>query len=117
MKVYVYFNLHKKLFSVKALEGASKGKVIGHYDRLTLAEVTPKVSIAGRERVLRERQKNVHAGLVGTLTDFVSVKGRVVSYNPYKGVDFFYTDNQQSFTSASTVSFTVSNKLHTVTAI
>ena len=65
MKVFVYFNLHRKLFSVKALEGPDKGKVIGHTTYLWLKDVTFKVSEAGRQRVLREKRKNVHAGVVG----------------------------------------------------
>lgn len=65
MRVFVYFNLHKKLWSVKALEGADKGRVIAHKRMLTLANATPRVSEKGRQRVLQERRKNVHAGIVG----------------------------------------------------
>ena len=32
LKCFVYFNLHKKCFSVKALEGPSKGRVFAHSD-------------------------------------------------------------------------------------
>lgn len=65
MRVFVYFNLHKKLWSVKALEGDMKGRVIAHKRELTLTNATPKVSEKGRQRVLQERRKNVHAGVVG----------------------------------------------------
>tara|TARA_Y100001951_G_scaffold104784_1_gene117735 strand:+ start:1711 stop:2142 length:432 start_codon:yes stop_codon:yes gene_type:complete len=67
LKVYVYFNLHKKVFSVKALEGANKGRVIAHAECVKLRDCTFKVSEAGRQRVLREQKKYVHAGVVGTL--------------------------------------------------
>ena len=69
MRVFVYFNLHKKCLSVKALEGESKGRVIAHADSVELVNATFKVSQAGRQRVLRERRKNVHAGVVGTMTN------------------------------------------------
>ena len=36
MRVKVYFNLHKKLFSVVAMEGASKGRVIKHVSEIDL---------------------------------------------------------------------------------
>jgi hypothetical protein len=36
MKVFVYFNLHKKCFSIKALEGAMKGRVVAHRDTVLL---------------------------------------------------------------------------------
>jgi hypothetical protein len=68
MKVFVYFNLHKRVFSVKALEGKDKGRVIGHRTSLAIDNPVFKVSEAGRQRVIRERRKNVHAGVVGFLT-------------------------------------------------
>lgn len=66
MRVFVYFNLHRKCWSIKALEGPSKGRVIGHADYVDLACVEWKVSEAGRQRVIREKKKNVHAGAIGT---------------------------------------------------
>lgn len=89
MKVFVYFNLHKKCWSVKALEGERKGRVIRHTNELTLRDVTFKVSEAGRQRVLREQRKNVHAGAVGTLCDPIPRENwERVSYNPYKAGHF-----------------------------
>lgn len=98
MRVFVYFNLHKKCFSIKALEGAMKGKVIAHRDVVVLENCKFKVSEAGRQRVLREKRKNVHAGVTGVWdemskrdeADFValSILGRQVTYNPYKYASF-----------------------------
>ena len=87
VKVYVYFNLHKKCFSVKALEGNCKGLVVAHTDTACLKDVTFKVSEAGRQRVLKEKRKNVHAGVVGYLEGFTdnSTAGyKQAYYNPYK---------------------------------
>jgi hypothetical protein len=88
MKVFVYFNLHKRVFSVKALEGKDKGRVIGHRTSLAIDSPVFKVSEAGRQRVIRERRKNVHAGVVGFLTAPYDWKHEVVEwtpvlYNPY----------------------------------
>ena len=95
MRVFVYYTLHKKLWSVKALEGPQKGRVIRRANHVTLRDAMPKVSQKGRERVLREKRKNVHAGIVGTLC---SPQARVpitqdsrISYNPYKSGSFYYT--------------------------
>lgn len=91
-KVFVYFNLHKKCFSIKALEGAMKGKVIAHRDNVLLFDATLKVSEAGRQRVIREKRKNVHAGVCGTWDDgaydcsissYIRQQGLAVKYNPY----------------------------------
>lgn len=70
MRVMVYFNLHKRCFSIKALEGADKGRVVAHARAVSLTDVTFKVSEAGRQRVIREKAKNVHAGAVGSLADY-----------------------------------------------
>jgi len=55
-KYYVYWNLHKKCYSVRF-----RGRVIHRLDRLIGVNVTFRVSEAGRKRVLREQVKNVHA--------------------------------------------------------
>lgn len=65
MKVFVYRNLHTGKWSVKALEGAFKGKVIAHVEAIEILGAELKVSEAGRQRVLREKRKNVHAGVAG----------------------------------------------------
>jgi hypothetical protein len=67
MKVYVYYNLHKHCLSVKATQGEHANLVIAHAKSVQLGDVRFKVSEAGRQRVLREKAKNVHAGLVGEL--------------------------------------------------
>lgn len=91
MKVFIYFNLHRKLFSVKALEGKSKGRVVAHVDSAMVYGATFKVSEAGRQRVLREKRKNVHAGVVGEwfgggqlLAGHMARTATPITYNPYK---------------------------------
>jgi len=96
VKVYVYFNLHKKCFSVKALEGNCKGLVVAHTDTVSLKDVNFKVSEAGRQRVLKEKRKNVHAGVVGYLegfTDNSTTEYKLAYYNPYKTSTFVSGDD------------------------
>ena len=93
MRVFVYYNLHKHTWSVKALEGPDKGRVVHHADTVLLQEAKPKVSQKGRERVLREKRKNVHAGVVGYLCAYgqpltVPQQSQEVTYNPYKYTTF-----------------------------
>lgn len=90
MRVFVYRNLHRKCWSVKAMEGPNKGRVIAHEDYVQLRDATFKVSEAGRQRVLKERRKNVHAGVQG---EWVQKPTEVhaptrVRYCPYKGPTF-----------------------------
>lgn len=81
MKVRVYYNLHKGCLSVQGR--TKKGwRVWKHTTEIMLKDVTFSVSQAGRERVIREGRKNVHAFVVGTLVDTCSTSVRV-TYNPY----------------------------------
>ena len=87
-KVQVYFNLHKKCLSVRGLPSRL---VVAHTNRIALKDVTFKVSEAGRQRVVREQRKNVHAFAEGTLFARqcldLSDGGRV-TYNPYRFSSF-----------------------------
>ena len=100
MKVDVYFNLHRKLFSIRACEGPNKGRVIAHRETVTLLQPQFKVSQAGRARVLREKRKKVHATVRGTweqddfilpvLAKRIQQRGNEITYNPYKMSSFSY---------------------------
>jgi hypothetical protein len=103
MKVEIYFNLHKKCLSIR-----HRGKVIAHAESAHLNCVEFKVSEAGRQRVLRERRKNVHAVVRGQLVSYTA-PGSVtetwlapwkrdlmqrVTYNPYKYSTFVHRDSE-----------------------
>lgn len=86
MIVKCYWNLHKKCWSVM---DAKTRKVIKHLQELTLFDCQFKVSEAGRQRVIRERKKNVHAFVVGRLSEGNTQPGaRPVRYNPYETTHF-----------------------------
>jgi hypothetical protein len=114
MRVFVYRNLRENLWSVKALDGEHKGRVVLHAAGVVLANASFKVSEVGRQRVLKEKQKNVHAGVVGFIlavdvvreryhTNVLRVgypvdihtysKSEGVTYNPYAGSTFTYRDS------------------------
>lgn len=116
MKVFVYFNLHRKCFSIKALEGANKGRVVAHRDDVLLFDGTFKVSEAGRQRVLKEQRKNVHAGVVGqwdeTGTDLITIDrvttiGTPITYNPYKYDSFVHLYGEHPIKTGRLVALTV----------
>ena len=66
-RVKAYYNLHRGGYSVVAADGPDKGLVIAHAEELLLGDVTFAVSEAGRQRVIREKRKNVHAYAIGNL--------------------------------------------------
>lgn len=87
-RYYIYWNLHKHCWSVK-----HRGKVIQHlYDKHVMCkDVEFKVSEAGRQRVIKEGRKNVHAYVACTWYAPVPNKelySLQVHYNPYKDKGF-----------------------------
>jgi len=95
MKVAIYKNLHNGLFSVQCREGKDYGRVLAHVPCIRLHNVRFVVRERGRQRVLAERRKNVHAFVVGytdklagMVAHYPPVEPASVSYNPYKASTF-----------------------------
>lgn len=91
MQVKVYWNLNKHCWSVQ-----HKGKVVYHLPEVVLKDASFKVSEAGRQRVIKEGRKNVHAFVVGELIldnaprSSYKTLGSPITYNPYKHPWFYY---------------------------
>lgn len=94
----VYFNLHKKCLSIQ-----HKALVVAHLSKITLSVVTFKVSEAGRQRVLAEKRKNVHAFICGTVQGIQEVQGDQITYNPYKYASFVRKGDETPIKSADMV--------------
>jgi len=92
MRVFVYRNLHKNCLSVRCVKTK---RVIAHVDFILLEDCKFKVSQKGRERVLKEKRKNVHAGVEGNWIDkktvMLTTNSRHVIYNPHKHNTFVDT--------------------------
>lgn len=99
LKVFIYWNITRGVWSVKALQGPNRGRVIQHATDITLIDCVFKVSEAGRKKVLAQKVKNVHAGVVGYMNSLVEpeVSGDVidVTYNPYKFSTFVNRANTE----------------------
>lgn len=101
MKVFVYWNFNKKLWSIRSIE---TGRVISYRHNLCLRDCEFKVSKAGRKRVLKEKRKNVHAGVIGVVTN--KRKATIpVGYNPYKYETFINKRTLAPVKRANTVCF------------
>ena len=105
MKVRVYWNLHKKCFSV---QDCKTNKVIDHRFALTLSDAQFVVRNGGRQRVLREGRKNVHAFVTGYInttgaTAHALDGGQKITYNPYKYDSFVTADDEMAVTDAQLV--------------
>ncbi|WP_442638032.1 hypothetical protein [Rossellomorea marisflavi] len=88
-KVRLYRNLNNGKISIK--QGSL---VVGHTDMAMLQDAQFLVFENGRQRVLKEKQKNVHAYIEGYWSDAILCEqGRKVWYNPYKTDHFMSQDD------------------------
>ena len=103
MQMMVYRNLTKCCWSIKNL---STRRVQSHADHLVVFYPTFKVSQKGRERVVREKKKYVHAGVCGLvetsswLLDYIVPHNYAttwveVKYNPYVNTNFVFADGTE----------------------
>ncbi len=97
-KVFVYKNLHKNCWSLK-----QDGLVKAHAHDVSLFDCSFRVNQKGREKVLEEKRKNVHAGVSGYIDlqwdkEDVSREGsraKLAMYNPYKYSSFVRVENDK----------------------
>lgn len=101
-RVDVYFNLHKRIWSCRCRK---KGLVKKHAP-VFIAPLGASLVVreSGRQRVLKEQRKNVHAfaridhgttslDLAGWTAFADDLEGGIeISYNPYKGAFFYRKD-------------------------
>tara|TARA_B100000073_G_scaffold281544_1_gene242312 strand:- start:297 stop:698 length:402 start_codon:yes stop_codon:yes gene_type:complete len=97
LRVRVYWNLHKKLWSIQSTK---TNKVIGHDNHVVLSEAKFVVRKGGQKRVREQGKKNVHAFAVGMLASpFIShppienFGWNRVRYNPYED-DYFKVNSR-----------------------
>jgi hypothetical protein len=85
-QVRIYFNLRTKTLSLQTKVNG-QWKVTAHPFTAYLKNVTFKVSESGRQRVLKEKRKNVHAFITGELIDALPKNYErfdSARYNPYE---------------------------------
>lgn len=91
-RVYVYRNLHTGTWSVRALDGSRRGRVVAHPRALVLVDAVFRVSAAGRERVRATGVRCVHAGVVGRIARASEARregaATEVTYNPFRHEGF-----------------------------
>ena len=110
--VDVYRNLQKGCWSVR-----QAGIVKYHTNYVFLRDVKFTVSQAGRNRVLREKRKNVHAFIRGTLAIPKTMPKEIdnqftpVTYNPYKHHAFIRTDTEYSVRTAEWVDMMIDDMI------
>lgn len=88
-KYYIYRNLHTGGFSIRY-----RGRVIDRLNTFSAQTVEFKVNESGRQRVIKEGRKNVHAFVVADRykglinSDYELDRLLRIKYNPYTNAQF-----------------------------
>ena len=105
--VDVYRNLHKKTWSIR---DRRTGRLLGHTDNVIIIDAKFIVQPAGRQRVLREQRKNVHAFIRGKMLDSIyafmatnPLCNAQVTYDPYYTDHFYQIGTKEAVKEASFV--------------
>lgn len=95
----IYRNLHKNCFSIQKWIPEKKGyRLHSHEQNIIAHEVEFKVSNAGRNSVLKNKQKNVHAFVY--CKNYITFAepletGDEIIYNPYTEPNFYYLNSKE----------------------
>lgn len=112
--VEVYRNLHNGRWSIR---DARTKLVLAHADNVRLIGAEFIVNDAGRQRVIREKKKNVHAFIKGAYMGAPTKRRTVaqeVTYNPYKNGQFYLKDFDKSIYCSSRVHLTSEKKVFVI---
>jgi hypothetical protein len=110
MAVAIYRNKNRGDWSIAipSRTGRSYGLVIDHRRLVLLAGVTFFVSQSGRDRVVRNQVREVHAWAIGEIVDAIpdGLTRHVVTYNPYHCGAFVRRDDGAPVQACAYASFT-----------
>ncbi|MED0756870.1 hypothetical protein P4S93_09030 [Aneurinibacillus thermoaerophilus] len=103
--IKIYYNLHKECLSV--VDKATK-LVVAYTDEILVQNAVFKVSEKGRQRVLQEKRKNVHAYIEGNFAGIVMPDEtpsvlRKAYYNPYVTEQFIDCETGETINQAPLV--------------
>lgn len=109
MPVRVFKNLKHDCYSIMQC-----GQLKASAKQVILADVEFRVRESGRQKMLRERKKNVHAFVIGRLVEFVHAdeprnlsepSGRGAIYDPYRFATFVDRETQAPLKNAALAHF------------
>lgn len=105
-RVAVYRNLHRLAWSVRAMDGPDRGRVIGHVPEITLVDARTHVNCRAQRRIANGAAREVHAWIVGTVSDTATLdRPHRLTYRPHQRSEFFLVDSGEAVATADIVTF------------
>lgn len=112
----VYRNLNNGKLSLRGVDVHNR-LVVDHTDRVLLTNCEFKVSESGRQKVIENNRKNVHATVRGEVREFESTTlDTELTYNPFKFESFVTRDEHTPVHTAEKVCIDVSGEYPRFTA-
>lgn len=105
VEIYRNLNSKGKIFSIK---DKKTGLVVAHADKFLIKDVVCKVREGGRQRVIREKRKNVHATVIGKYIGENEVETNQLDelyYDPYELDSFVNKRTSERITESTSVYF------------
>ena len=93
--VYIYRCLNRKghIYSIK-----QNGVVVAHTEKFIVKNCNLVINKSGKERVIKEKIRNVHAFIKGYLGDIDDVKNSfswILKYNPFVNKGFTFGEDKE----------------------
>lgn len=107
--VRVFKNPRRGCYSIM-----QNGRIMASAKQIRLRDAEFTVRESGRQRMLRENRRNVHAWVVGELVDFLhpeaadsleQLSGRNATYNPHRYASFVDRETETPLSRADLVQF------------
>jgi hypothetical protein len=103
--VAVYRHLPREVFSVRALDGPDKGRVLAHGTELGLRDARMVVNEGARRKIAAGGPKGVHAWITGSLATVILEDPVRITYRPHVRGVFFVAQTGQPVLQAAAVAF------------
>ena len=88
VKVYRCLNRNGVVFSIQ-----QEGKVVGHTSNLFLKDVTLKINNSGKKKAIESKIRNVHAFVVGMISEEEYQPQQRITYNPFVEKGFYFQES------------------------
>ena len=110
MRVHVYWNFNRRVWSVRSAEGQNHGRVVAYRETVALRDCTMVVQPAGVRKARETGVKNVHAYIRGVWVaegDLDAALAFPITYNPFREAQFIWRESRQVIESAPACVFRI----------
>lgn len=105
-RVAVYKNLHRGAWSIRALDGPHKGRVVAHAQAVALTDCHMHVNERAQRRIAAGAPREVHAWIAGRLSHVELSAPQRLSYRPHQRAAFVVVATGEPIWTAPAVIFT-----------